>query len=62
MQRLSDFAQLDERSFDVRSLPAYELAHVTAGRLARSPDTHDRLDLPHAEPDPSGLEDERQQR
>src|SRR5205809_5029511 len=35
---------------------------MTARRLARSPDTHDRLDLGHAEPDPSGFEDEREQR
>ena len=35
---------------------------MTARRLARSPDTHDRLDLADAEPDPSGFEDEREQR
>jgi hypothetical protein len=61
-QRLSDFAQLDERPFDIRSLPPHELVHMTARRLARSLDTHDRLDLGHAEPYPSGFEDEREQR
>jgi len=35
---------------------------MAARRLARSPDTHDRFDLAHAEPDPSGFEDERKQR
>jgi hypothetical protein len=61
-QRLPDFRELVKGPFDVGSLPPHEIMDMTARRLARPPDTHDRLDLGHAEADASSLEDEREQR